>query len=109
MADPPAVPQRSFSSDYSIGTGQPPGSRSAFDIDGAALYPTAAIAGRTTVAGTDKGLSRAGLESAIAALGARVGQGTSNTLGKDLGRYVTGRGAAPSCNARLMKAPADGE
>ena len=106
MADPLAVPQRSFSSDYPTGTGQPPGSRIAFDIDGAARSPTAAIAGRITLGGADRGLSRAGLESAIEALGARIGQGTSNTLGKDIGQYVTGRGpmARPTaryCHARV--------
>ena len=102
IADPPAVPQRSFSSDYPIGTGQPPGSRSAFDIDGAALSPTAAIAGRTTVAGTDKGLRGAGLESAIEALGARIGQGTSSALGKDLGQYITGRGADGEVSRQIL-------
>ena len=96
MADPPIVPQRSFSSDYPTGTGQPPGSRIALDIDGAALSPTSAIAGRATVGGADKGLSRAGLESAIAALGARIGPGATSTLGKNLGQYTTDRG--PDCD-----------
>ena len=92
MADPPEVPQRSFSSDYPTGTGQPPGSRIAFDIDGAALSPTATIAGRTTVAGADEGVRGASLRNTAEALGARVGPGTSSTLGKDLGRYVSGGG-----------------
>jgi hypothetical protein len=91
MAGPPAVPQRSFSSDYSTGTGQPNGSRIALDIDGAALSPTATIAGRSTVGEANQGLRGAGLESAIEALGARIGPGTSSTLGKDLGRVITGR------------------
>ena len=96
MGDPPAVTQRSFSSDYPIGTGQPDGSRIALDIDGAALSPTAAIAGRTTVGGEDEGVRGASLRNTAEALGARVGQGTSSTLGKDIGQYMTGRG--PDCD-----------
>ena len=103
MTDPPAVPQRSFSSDYpQTGISQPYGSRIAFDIDGAPLSPTATIAGRTTVGGMDEGVRGASLRNTAEALGARIGSGTSSTLGKDLGRYVTGRGPDGEVSRQIL-------
>ena len=93
ISDPQPVPQRSFFDDYpQAGIKQPDGTRLTLSIDGAPLSNSATIAGRNTVGGMDQGLSHESIRSNADALGARFGQGTSRNLGKDLGRYNTGRG-----------------